>query len=282
MEKKFRLDSQESLPNLSILGWTIKYQKDAGKGAVTSDRDTREIIVNTERFKDAMPDRLRQVGVLSVARETAFEESIRGINPKEALQLFSENKEFTGELLRLTGARILKERDPKIAEEISNALPSSDSVVSEFKTACALFLATGEFPPVTKAVADELKTLPVSPKTGEHILQSLTSERVALVRKRDYFERFITPALARLKKVDADLRASESENFQPSTESSAEQELNESDIIQRVDPFVGGYFREKVMDGVDWENMRVVASGVVSEKLLPPEEARTLSPYAKI
>lgn len=278
-----KTENEKNFPSLSVLGWTIKYEKAAGAEAVASDREQQTIVVNTDRFENRKPARLRQIGILAAAREVALEESIRGTNPKEAVQLFSENKEFTGELLRFTGARILKERDPKVAKEILDILPLSNSVVSEFKTACAFFLARGEFPKVTKAVADELEKLPVSSKTGEHLLSSLTSKRVALARKHDYFERFIAPAIKRLRQVDADLRASVSEDFQPSTDSSLEErELDESEIMQRIEPFVGGYFREKVMDSVDWKSMRMVASGVQAEKLLPSEEARVLLSDVKI
>ena len=229
-------------------------------------------------------DRARQVGVLAVAREEALVGYLRETGPKEMLRLFSEEKGFVHELLNLTGARLLHERDANRAKEITDSFLPADSVVGEFKVALALYLASGAFPPTTEAVANELRLLPTSPKTGEHLLSTFTSERVALSRKRDYFERFIEPALERLRMIDMDLRASQSDNFQPSTDDSPEKReaLDEADIMQRVEPFIGGYFREQVLDGVDWENMRVLASGVTSEKLNPPEAERVTSPQTKI
>lgn len=281
MEKLKSQETQLEKPSsFRVLGWAIEYSTIPGARSVTIDRDKRRIVVNMEGGFDEV--HLRQIGILTAAREEALTESIKGEGPKEALRLFSENKEFVREFLRLTGARLLKERDPKMAQEISDALPPADSAVNEFKIASAMYIITGKFPLTTEVVAKELRKLPVSSKTNEHLLSAFTSARVALSRKLDYFERFIQPALERLRKVDTDMRASESEDFQPSTEDFEKRERNESEIMQRVEPFVGGYFREKVMDGVDWEAMRVVATGVPNEKLLPPEEDRTVSPEAKV
>lgn len=47
--------------------------------------------------------------------------------------------------------------------------------------------------------------------------------------------------------------------------------------MQFVEPFLGGYFREKVMDGVDWDNMKVVATGVQKERLLTSEIPRSIT-----
>ncbi len=272
-------EKAERLPPLIVLGWTVEYV--SGGKRITVDQKNRLVVINKEGITDQT--RLRQLGAWAVAREEALIEFARGANPKEALKFFSEDKAFVREFFRLVGARLLKERDPKIAQEISGTLPAADSATTEFKTACALYLTTGEFPPTTEAVGKELSGLPISPKTGQHLLEDFTSERVTLSRKRDYFERFIAPAMKRLQKVDADLHTSESEDFQPSTDDSPDKrELDESEILQRVEPFFGGYFREKVMDGVDWESMRVVASGVPSEKLLPPEESRVITEGAKV
>ena len=269
----------EKPPAFQVLGWNIDYADDLPSGTAI-DRGERRILV---RWSDASESaRARQVGILAVAREEAFVSMMRETNTKKAIEIFSKDPDFTRELLRFRGAKILRDRDPQIAQEVAQELSPASTAVSEFQLACALYLATGEFPPTTEAVRTELERLPVSQKTNEHVLSALAGEHVTLSRKRDYFERFIVPALEQLKRVDADLRASSQEDFQPSTDSAETKELDESEIMQRVLPFVGGYFREKVMDAVDWESMRVVASGVTSERLQPPSEPPARDPDEKI
>lgn len=271
---------EEGFSPTHVFDWTVEYAPDSGQ-YVTVDRESRRVIVRKK--EGATPAHLRHVGVFAAMREVALLESLQGTSPREALKLFSEDKRFVQELLRLSGARLLRDREPALAREMSDVIPPSDSATAEFKAACALYLATGAFPPATEAVEAELRNLPLSQETGEHILSVLTSERVTLSRKKKYFDHLLGPALDRLRAVDADLQASTSETFQPSTDDSAEQgEMDESEIMQRVLPFIGGYFRERVMDGVDWETMRVVGTGVGSEKLLPPEAEREIGIEAKM
>lgn len=270
----------EAFPLVNALGWVVEYTDKPEAPQIEIDAATRRVSVNRALVPDAVL--AEQLGVLAVTRETALIESLRGTNPKETLKLFSEHPDFVHELLRLTGARILREREPRVAERMANRLPPAKNSAGEFRLACELYLATGAFPPTTEAVRAELETLPISPRTREHLLSALASERIALSRKRDYFDRFFAPALERLKKNDADARASSREDFKPSTDDLKRLEMQEGEIMQRVLPFVGGYFREKVMDGVDWENMRVAATGVPSERLVAPEEPRQPRPDAKI
>lgn len=280
--EKIQLQSEEIEKDLlvsQVLGWTIEYS-DSLAGAIAIDHKSHKLII--KKKSEMSLDRLRQISIFAAARETALLESLRGVNFQEASNLFSKDKEFVKEFLNLSGMRLLKEREPRTAKELSDTLPPSDSLVAEFKVACALYLATGEFPRTSDAVTTELKNLPISAK-GEHLLSAFTSEQVALSRKKDYFDRFLSPAFKNLRQADMDLRSSQSENFKPSTDDSPEnQELDESEIKQRILPFVGGYFRETVMDGVNWEAMSVMATGVNSEKILPPEEERIIKPEAKI
>ncbi|MEI6843342.1 MAG: transglutaminase-like domain-containing protein [bacterium] len=253
------------------LGWVIDYISDINLPRITVDREKNRIEVNLINNKDS--NEALRLGVLSVAKEIAFSDVIRGGNTKEILDLFSENPDFFNEILRLTGARIISERDPQIAQKIMNSAKYSGSSITEFKSACAEYLATGVFPPTTEAVSSEIAKLPISPKTREHILSALTSEKVSIERKKDYYNRFILPAFERLKDIDRDLGLSAGESFQPSTDDNMENsELSEDQIEQKVAPFFGGYFRENVFDGVDWPNMRVVAGNITSQKILQAEQ----------
>jgi len=256
-----------------VLGWTIVYSNDTNAPRLKIDHNKNIVEVSTLRAPDRKE--MYRLGALAAAREVATIEAFRGSDPKEVTQMFADNPPFVNELLRLTGARVLRERDPDAAERIALESPNTGSLVAEFKAACAEFVATGAFPKMTEPVQVALETLPTSPKSGEHLLTAFTNGNVALSRKRDYFNRFFAPALERLREIDANLRATDSENFQPSTDDSPEgPEILEEDIEQRVEPFIGGYFREKVLDGVDWDAMRVVSSGANSERLQAPDEER--------
>jgi len=265
-------EAKKELPPSLVVGWTVNYADEPNAPRVQINRDSRHIIVN--RALIANVDEARRVGVFAAAQETALAESLRGASTKEAMLLFSKDPSFTRELLRLTGARILAEREPKIAKDIANHLAPAGSALGEFKTACALYLATSSFPPTTEAVRAELEKLPIARKTGAHLLSSFTNPQNTPELKLHYFTQYIAPAFERLRQIDADLRASDAEDFQPSTDDPENGELNESEIMQRIEPYVGGYFREKVMDAVDWQTMKVVATGVPSERLLPPDEPR--------
>lgn len=274
-----QISSREKKPSEQVLGWTVESGNTSGAKIVVN-QGRKLVTVNDSQEIDQK--NLRLIGFMAVAREVSLQELLRNVKPAEAMGIFSGDKQFTREILQLTGVRLLKEREPKKTNEVFSYFPPSASLVGEFKIACATYLATGTFPPVSADVLTELKGLPISPKTTKHLLDSLTDERVALSRKKDYFDRFLTPSFERLRNVEKDLRTSQSEDFQPSTDDNQEnKELDESEIMQRVTPFVGGYFREKVLDGVDWGGMRMVATGVSSEKLLPQEE-RVLNVKDKI
>ncbi|HEY4514795.1 MAG TPA: transglutaminase-like domain-containing protein [Candidatus Paceibacterota bacterium] len=275
MKEEHKKNLVES-PPAPVLGWSIEYTQEGSAPRMTVDRTNQKVVINRPLF--ASENELYRASALIVAREVATTEVFRGVDPRDATKMFSEDPDFIRELLRLSGASLLKERDPIVAKRLGEEAPPATSAITEFKSACAEYLVTGKFPQTTESVRTALESLPTSPKTGEHLLSAFTNGRVALSRKQDYFKRYISPAIEQLRQVDADLRVGAREDFQPSTDDSPKgPEVLEENIEQRIEPFVGGYYREKVMDAVDWQAMKVVATGVEFARLQAPEEPRDVT-----
>src|SRR3989338_6732725 len=99
--------SGEKPPAFQVLGWNIDYADDLPSGTAI-DRGERRILV---RWSDASESaRARQAGILAVAREEAFVSMMRETNTKKAIEIFSKDPDFTRELLRFRGAKILRDR----------------------------------------------------------------------------------------------------------------------------------------------------------------------------
>lgn len=261
------------LPPTLVLGWTVNFCSDITSPLVTVDQASRQLTINQLRCESE--SEARRIGTLAAARQRATSLLFRSVDPATGTKILSENPVALHDLLTLAGARLLAEDALELAKQVAVAAPPASSLVAEFRAACASYLITGHFPPASPAVQKALAALPTNPATHDNLLSDLTSPSNAFSLKVGWHKQFMADQLTILENIDKALKAATSDEFQPSTDSSSKEALNEADIKQRIDPYTGGYLREQVFDDVNWEAMTVQATGVRSQRLLPSPFAPT-------
>lgn len=151
------------------------------------------------------------------------------------------------QVLRWKGVRTLCEFDPENAQKLmvptSHVFPSLEA---EFMSACSQRLLTGNFPSdLSLEVKNALDKIPQ--KDGKTPLESIASEMKDLKTSVEMYQKYIAPRRVELREKDRERTKTSSDTFKPAMDDKEDEEvMDEKDIHQRIYPFFGGYYRERV------------------------------------
>lgn len=269
--KQYNPEVEPKLPETEQrLGWRIEYVSDSNRKAIAANPTLRMVTVNVDKYHSR--DAARFHGTIEAARAYGLGNTVREVSVEELSSLMLEHPSIVSDLCLFEGLGFLQRNESVSALPLTDQFPLADSYEAEFRNACAWCVLTGAFPAVSEKVNEQLTTLPVSPKTGLHLLTALGSgEKSFEIRKRNYTQ-YIAPALEKLRAVDRDLKDLASDSFIPSTDTSQLEQLSEDEIFMRIEPFVGGYAPERVYSEVDWASMSMVDPGVASARWKEPTD----------
>lgn len=240
----------------SVLGYRINWDK--GPQKITIDPTTNTVTINPERFNN--PDQAEFVAATAAMRQSEFEDILRTEDQEEIRQILGSEPDVISDLALWSAVRRLQSGERRLLNEVLTRLPAAGSFVTETKNACFRYLAIGSLPDLSPELEPFFTRLPVSASTGRIPLDAMADSAITIQRRLEYYGRFIRPILEQARSLDRQLERTVSDSFKPNTEESGGEPLDESEILQRIYPFYGGYFREQVFDGIDWENMRVIAT----------------------
>ncbi len=257
---------QKPAPRIeSILGFRIARRTDLSQKLIF-DSAQKTVFVNPERYRNVAA---AEVAAATMAmRQAELENMLRSEKPDDIKKIPKDELSAIGDIALWTSAARLRESEKRTLSEVLTDIPAANSYADEARLALFGYVATGTFPPVSEEIQSLLAKLPKNKQTGRIPLDALADGAVALTRKLEYYTKHVAPLIAQAKELDRQIEKTIGDAFQPSTENSEGEPLNEEDILQRVYPFFGGYYREQVFDGVSWDQMQVVATSRPAEQQL--------------
>ncbi|MCX6810004.1 MAG: hypothetical protein NTZ65_04665 [Candidatus Berkelbacteria bacterium] len=241
----------------NILGYQILWDRNVSQ-KLSVDTDSNTVVVNPELFKNT--EQAEVTAATTAMRQSEIANILRSEKTEDIKTLSETDPEVIGNIALWGAAQRLRESERQNLEQVLAGLPPADSYKREATNACFQYVATGSFPEMSSELKISFESLPASKRTGGNPLDAIADGAVSIDRKLDYYQRFITPIIQQAMELDRQLEETVGDSFKPSTEDNEGEPLNESEILQRVYPFFGGHYREKVFDGVDWESMQVVAT----------------------
>lgn len=248
----------------AILGYEIIADKNS-RLKITLDRDNNKVIINPELFRNA--EQAKFSATTMAMRQAELLDIIRTYDKEDIKTMSESDPKIVSDLALWSAARRMAESEKQKLEEILTNLPPADSFIAETKNACLKYIATGSFGLMSTELKELFDKLPQNKATSRNPLDSLADSAVSIERKLNYYQRFIAPILELAKALDRQIETTISKSFKPSTENNEGEPLDEKAILQRVYPFFGGYYREEVFDGVDWQNIKVIATSQISQTL---------------
>lgn len=256
------LNEAKSIPTFDrLLGYTI-LREPTSRQKIVVDQDRKTVTINPELYAT---EQLAEVAAATMVLRQSEIENILRTEKKETIKKIPPSAlKNISDVALWTSAQRLKDSEKQALSAILSSLPLPDSYANEARNACFRYVATGTFPATSDPIRQLLQGLPVT-STGRNPIDALADGAVSLERKLDYYQKYITPILEQAQELDRQIEQTVGDSFKPSTENDDSETLDESEILQRVYPFFGGYYREKVFDGVDWTTMHVVATPQAAE-----------------
>ncbi|MEK9156192.1 MAG: transglutaminase domain-containing protein [Patescibacteria group bacterium] len=240
-----------------VLGWQLFEDKGQSK-KISLNRQSREVVINPELYPDSI--RAQVAAAMAVMKESEAENILRLESKDEIRAIVEGDTVAVADVMLWSSAGRLKETEKQTLDALLKSLSQTESYTQEVKNACFSYIATGSYPNLSPELKPFFDNLPISRQTGQNPISAIADSAVATERRLEYYERFIQPIIQQAKELDRQLEDTMGESFKPSTDDSEGEPLEENEILQRVSPFYGGYYRERVLDAVDWENMEMVAT----------------------
>lgn len=258
------------------LGWSVAYITDSTEKGISTDLANRAIVINTARFSS--PQAAQLAGAIEGARGYALENMVREVPVQTLTELLKKDSPLVSDLCLFEGMGFLARNQPKKVERITQDFPAADNYATEFRNACVWYIMKGSFPPTSKEVHEALMSLPIG-NTGNHLLTTLGSGTKNFDLRETYYKKYIAPAFVKMGEYDRDLQDVAGDAFIPSTDDPEQGELFESEIDMRVEPFLGGYYPERIYSRVDWATMRMVDPGTPSQRWQEIDDASQKKQY---
>ncbi len=207
------------------------------------NEDKTELRVNTSLYPDE--DTARFAALRQAANHIGLTQAVR-IDANVLLDVSKKYPSATEPILRLQGLAHLRQSGQQVLRELPLA-QQNQTLSQEFQWALDSYALTGEYPKgLSSQVQDAIAQIP-KPQ-GRSLVDYIASGRYLKFDGQNY-EQYLRPIVDQLAESDKQTGRSQQFEYRPSQTqdvASSKEPIQESDIMVRVDPFYGGYYREQV------------------------------------
>ena len=233
-------DTQPEQPTL--LGGVTLTERETGARLSWND-DKTELRVNTTLYPDegsAHFAALRQV-----AQHVGLAQAVR-TDANVLLDVSKKHPGATEPILRWQGLARLRDAAQQVLRDHPTA-PQNHTLSQEFNWALDSYVLTGKYPDqLSTQIQDAISRIP-KPQ-GQSLVDYIASGRYLKFDGQN-FDTHLRPIIDDLAEADKQTGRSQQFEYRPSQTQDvvgSKEAIQESDIMVRVDPFYGGYYREQV------------------------------------
>lgn len=264
-------------PNRTVLDVPIEFCSD-GKKIETQNRGGTYIVrVNAMRFRSR--EEAERAGVVQAAYLRSMRDHLQAETGKafEALQSFSSAAHSA---LRLKGVRSLGEWEKGEAAALTRSSQTPLTLAQIFDRSIEHYILTGEMPPdIPNEVRNALEKIPG--RQGKSAIDFIAQEGRSLRSSAKLYEENVAPLRDDLKEEDGEKRMTERDDYVPPNFEGEQEPLDPESVRWRVEPFVGGYYRQQLYR-YDPSAQRIVAEPTEKKEFRltnPPENIDELQLY---
>lgn len=207
------------------------------------NEDKTELRVNTSLYPDE--DTARFAALRQAATHIGLTQAVR-TDANVLLDVSKKYPSVTERILRLQGLARLRQSGQQVLRELPLA-QQNQTLSQEFQWALDSYALTGEYPKeLSSQVQDAIAQIPKS--QGRSLVDYIASGRYLKFDGQNY-EQHLRPIVDQLAEADKQTGRSQQFEYRPSQTqdvAGSKEPIQESDIMVRVDPFYGGYYREQV------------------------------------
>ncbi|MFH2021859.1 MAG: transglutaminase domain-containing protein [Patescibacteria group bacterium] len=242
-QRKIPEQNQNSLPERHrLLGGVEITERDKGARLSWSE-DKTELRVNTSLYSDE--DTARFAALRQVATHIGLTQAVR-TDANVLIDVSKRHPNATEPVLRWQGLACLRESGQQVLHD-RPIDPQNQTLSQEFNWALDSYVLTGKYPDeLSPQVKDAISRIPTP--QGKSLVDYIASGRYLKFDGQNY-EQYLKPLLDELSEVDRQTGRSQQFEYRPSQTQDvarSKEAIQESDIMVRVNPFYGGYYREQV------------------------------------
>lgn len=208
------------------------------------NEDKTELRINTSLFPTENLARFTALRLVAV--QAGLKQAVRA-DTGVALNLFKQHQGVAEHVLRWQGLFSLRESG-QIPHEYYPAQPQNQTLLQEFYWAVDVYILTGKYPDdLPDKVKDVISRIPKN-QEGLSFIDLVKSGR-HLKFDGQNFQQYLQPLIDELVQADRETANSGAFEYRPSQTPdtlASEEAIEESDVLVRVEPFYGGYYREQV------------------------------------
>ncbi|MCB9808701.1 hypothetical protein H6770_05635 [Candidatus Peribacteria bacterium] len=241
-------------PNRIVLNQQIEFGTKGKKIEISRRNGTHSIQVNVTRFPTAQ-DAERAANV-QAAYVDALQRHLQS-DTTRTLEALKEHDKAAHAALRLKGVQTLSEWEPTELEKLQRIAETPHTLTQLFDQACEQYVLTGSFPDnVPKEVAEALERIPK--RGSQSALDFIAQENRSLSSSAKLFSDRIEPLRRKLRVSEGEKRMTEQDDYTPPNFQGETEPLDPESVRWKVEPFVGGYYRQQLFR-YDPNAQRIVA-----------------------
>ena len=207
------------------------------------NKDKTELRVNTSLYSDE--DTARFAALRQVATHIGLTQAVK-TDANVLIDVSKRHPNATEPVLRWQGLARLRESGQQVFHN-RPIDPHNQTLSQEFNWALDSYVLTGKYPDeLSSQVKDAISRIPTP--QGKSLVDYIASGRYLKFDGQNY-EQHLKPLLDELSEVDRQTSRSQQFEYRPSQTqdvAGSKEAIQESDIMVRVEPFYGGYYREQV------------------------------------
>lgn len=270
-------EAVELPPNRTVLDVPIEFCAE-GKRIETLNRSGAYVVrVNAMRFRSR--EEAERAGTIQAAYLRSLRDHLQSETGKafEALQSFGSAAHSA---LRLKGVKNLGEWERDEAAVLTKPHQTPLTLAQVFDRSVEYYILTGEMP---QDVPDEVKKAleKIPGRQGKSALDFIAQESRSLRSSAKLYEEHVAPLRDNLRAEDGEKRMTERDDYVPPNFKGEQEPLDPESVRWRVEPFVGGYYRQQLYR-YDTVAQRIVAEPTEKTEFTltdPPENIDELPLY---
>ncbi len=233
--------------------------------------------VNAARFRSR--EEAERAGIVQAAYLRSLRDHLQTETGKafEALQSFGSAAHSA---LRLKGVKTLSEWEKEEVSALRQPSQTPLTLAQVFDRSVERYILTGEMPQdIPNEVRRALEKIPG--RQGKSALDFIAQESRSLRSSAKLYEEHIVPLRDNLKAEDGEKRMTERDDYVPPNFKGEQEPLDPESVRWRVEPFVGGYYRQQLYR-YDPAAQRIVAEPTEKTEFTlndPPEDIDELPLY---
>ncbi len=241
-------------PNRTVLDIPIEFGSEGKKIETQNRKGTYVVQINAMRFRSR--EDAERAGILQAAYLRSLRDHLQSETGKafEALQSFGT---AAHNALRFKGLKMMSEWEKGETSPVTAATEIPLTLAQIFDRSIEHYVLTGRLPEaIPNEVRQALEKIPG--RQGKSALDFIAENSRSLRSSAKLYEEHIAPLRERLKEEDGEKRMTERDDYVPPDGKGEQAPLDPESVRWRVEPFVGGYYRQQLFR-YDPSAQRIVA-----------------------